>query len=399
MLRALFVAALGATMVATPAMADQAPSVTGVVVLAGNAVEGAVVTLTPLHGLDGPDGPYRQAPVATATTGTNGTFSLPLQATPDVMALSTRNGGFVNYALRTFYNPAVSTDLGTAFGQAGGTAFGATDLVYTQVIGTGATTPAEEAAGAVLATPDPVTLELTAMGAVAGAESVVENPGSEDAQCRSQYGPIVTVLARENSLDPVGEVHTNYDMTAKFDYGEQANTDLNGAYSFGGGPWKVTVNASRMANKKTLVGATYGPFESFVVRTVFKYRKEKLEYTDDMGDGRVCRTDYDIIPEGWTGGTWQDGADVRSKDSFAQMDAARAKEWAMVFGRGAHFVKNTSRGHKYHTGVVAFGIGLYARSMWSNQVDIRYTFGTETSEHWLYGANGSPPDAKNVYAW
>jgi hypothetical protein len=90
---------------------------------------------------------------------------------------------------------------------------------------------------------------------------------------------------------------------------------------------------------------------------------------------------------------------MRSKDSYGQMDAARGKGWASVFGRKAFWTKSTARGYKYRAGVDAFGVGLTAQSTWSNQVDIYYTFGSATAEHWLYGSNARIVDAKNVYAW
>jgi hypothetical protein len=245
-----------------------------------------------------------------------------------------------------------------------------------------------------------VTLELTAVGAGDAAIGILSNPGiNDDTECSSRYGPLVTVMARENHLAPIGEAHANYDMKARMDYGKHANTDLNGAFSFGGGPWKASVSGNHMGNKETVVSGKYGPFEAYVAKTSFSYRKEKLEFTDDRGDGHVCRIDYRVIPEGWTGGGWQNGDDVRYKDSSGQMDAARGKGWALPFGKNTAWTKNTGKGYKFHGSISAFGASLYAQSTWSNQVDLFYSFGKETTQHWLYGSNGQISDAENVYAW
>ncbi|MDQ1711922.1 MAG: hypothetical protein QOE45_1372 [Frankiaceae bacterium] len=386
--------AVGGTVITGPAQAGPStPAVRGVVTLAGVPVGGADVTLTVVPGLDAPTGPYRTSPLAVVSTDPSGHFAIPLAVTQAIADQATANGYYANFVVQAFYT---QRDGAEQMGQA----YSAADFLYSHMAQTTLTSPADDLAADALSTPDAVTLELTAVSAVDGiGTDVADASTGTSGSCRSRYAPYVSVIARENNMDPVGEAHANYDMTAKFDYGVHANTDLNGAMSFGGGPWKVTSSANHMGNKLTMTGATYGPFEAYVVQTVFRYRKEKLEFTDDDGDGHVCRTDYRIVPEGWSGASWQNGANVRSKDSGGQMDAARSKKWAAVFAKNSYWTKSTSRGYKYHTGVDAFGVGLYAQSTWSNQVDIHYTFGPQINDHWLYGSDGPIAKASTVYAW
>jgi hypothetical protein len=212
------------------------------------------------------------------------------------------------------------------------------------------------------------------------------------------YATYVTIIGHDDNFDPIGEAHVAYDTTGKFTYGETANTDLGGAYSYKGGKWDISVGTNHMGNTKTEVIADYTAHQAYVGTTKFRYRKERLDFTDDWGDGHVCRTDYRIVPEGWLGG-WLDGADVSSKDSGGQMDTARGKGWALKFRAKTHWTKDTSRGHKYHTDVSAFGVGLHATSTWSSDVQFHWDFGGATDEHWLYGSNGTIKDAENVYAW
>jgi hypothetical protein len=405
---ALAIVAVGAVLTAASANVPTAGVLTGVVTLDGKGVEGATVTLTFMPGLDAPQGPVRQTPLASVETSGTGGFTLPLGVTDTIRNFAAQNSDRVNYLVQAFYRDVVQpvvSDPTLAAPRTSGTVYTAADFAYSTlldstIIGSLAVTPGEEVVGGTLSTPDVVTLELTAIGAIAGAESSVSS-GSVDSggECRSRYAPWVTIIAQENNLQPVGEVHANYDMTAKFDYGVHANTDLNGAFSFGGGPWKASVGTNHMGNKQTMTGATYGPFEGRVAKTVFRYRKERVEYTDDGGDGHVCRTDYRIVPEGWSGATWLDGDDVRSRDSFAKMDAARSKGWASAFKAKSYWTKKTSKGEKYTANVTAFGVSLSAQSMWSNQVDISFTFGPENIDHWLYGSNGEIADARTVYAW
>jgi hypothetical protein len=224
-----------------------------------------------------------------------------------------------------------------------------------------------------------------------------QDPGGGSGSCRSTYAPLVTVVGKEVDYQAVGEAHVMYDSTGKFEYGEHANTDLNGAYSAGGGPYSTSGSANHMGNKSGMVRQAFTAHQAYVVRTGFHYRKERLDFTDDQGDGHVCRSDFRIIPDGWVAGAIL-GDNVSSHDSAGQMDAARGKTWATLFGPDTEFEKNTSKGQKYKTGVTAFGITLGAQSEWSNQVDVHWTFGSG-DDHWLYGSDNTVIKAKNVYAW
>lgn len=394
-----------------------AAALTGVVTLVGSPVARATVTVTPLP-LPGTTWPaqYRAEPLAVGRTDATGHFTLPLDVGASLAhAAAEANSDIVNFWVQAFYNdvgnvgtvndPNSLVDGGT------GTAYGAADLAYVAVVDAVENSAAGDVVATVLSTPDPMALELTAYQAAEqaqmtgfglaqtlGAPASDPSGGGSSEPCRSTYAPIVTVVATENDYQPVGEGHVMYDSTGTFSYGEHANTDLTGAYKVGGGSWDATAGASHMGNKKAMVTKGFVAHEAMAVTTGFRYRKERVEFTDDYGDKHVCRTDYRVVPETWVGGEI-DGTDVSSHDSYAQMDAARGKKWAQPFGKGAGFTKDMSKGEKYNAGVTAFGIGLSAQSEWSAQVDMVWQFGRATTEHWLYGSNGDPVHAATLYAW
>jgi hypothetical protein len=415
---ALLVAPLSAAHGATPVPTGV---LTGVVTLAGQPVSGATVTVTALPGLDAPTGPFRQEPMASGTTSATGRFSIPLAVNQNIIDMANLNGDYVNYWVQAFYNDVEAADLDKMVWGGEGTAYTAADLAYSTLIDTGLTEPVSGAVGAVLSTPDTVTLELTAYE---GADTVkmtssgVARDGvntactttvsvgnsacgtaGEGSSCESTYGPIITVVGRETNYGPIGEGHVEYDSTGTFSYGESANTDLDGAYSANGGPFKVTAGTSHMGNKSSTVTAAYTAGHASIQLSQFNYREERLDFTDDMGDGHVCRHDYRVIPEGWKGGGTT-GADVRSHDSAGQMDAARGKGWATYYAPDMKrtYTKKTAKGERYKGSISAFGISLGAQSTWSTNVSMAWKFGTAT-DHWLYGSNGTSNDAENVYAW
>jgi hypothetical protein len=410
-------ALLAAPLSVGQAFASPAAALTGVVTLKGSPVAGATVTVTalPLPGTEWPT-QYRATPLAIGRTGVTGHFTIPLDVSGSLAYLAAQvNSDTVNMWVQAFYNAVdnVGTvnDPNTIVDGGKGTAYGAADLAYTTVVETVESTPAGDVVATVLSTPDPVALELTAYQAAEQAQMTgtslaapllgpASDPGGGGGSepCRSTYAPIVTVEDTETDFQPVGEGHVMYDSTGSFAYGEHANTDLDGAYKIGGGAWDTTAGASHMGNKKAMVTKDFVAYEAVVVTTGFRYRKERVEFTDDQGDKHVCRTDHRIVPETWVGGGI-DGADVSSHDSYGQMDAARGKEWADPFGKGYGFVKNMNKGEKYKIGVTAFGIGLTAQSEWSAQVDMTWKFGRQTDQHWLYGSNDPIKAAATVYAW
>ncbi|MDQ1712546.1 MAG: hypothetical protein QOE45_1996 [Frankiaceae bacterium] len=409
----------GAANAATEAV-PSAPALRGTVTLAGQSVRGAVVTLTVLPGLHAPDGPYRQQPAAMGTTDARGRFSLSLPAIDEVLAQAEENGEYVNYIVQAYYNeienavgPTNVANVMTVYGNLGGQAYSAADLVYSAVVDTGATDPGSDAVGAVLSTPDAVTLEMTAVqgadvgaqtttdiaAAVSGDIGAVAGVGGSGSECRPMYAPWVTVVARGSTFDPIGEGHVEYDSTGLLTYGQTANTDLDGAYSANGGPFKVTAGTNHMGNKSSTVTAAYTAGHANIQLSQFRYRKERLDFTDDWGDGHVCRSDYRIVPEAWVGGG-KTGKDVRSHDSAGQMDAARGKGWAVYYQGDIKrtYTKKTSKGQKYKGSVSAFGVALSAQTTWSTTASMKWSFGTDV-DHWLYGSNNSPDAAENVYAW
>jgi hypothetical protein len=392
---------------------------TGVVTVAGRPVSGAIVTVTALPGLEAPTGPYRQQPMASGTTSATGRFSVPLTVSKTIVDLASVNSGYVNYWVQAFYNDAAASDPGTIVWGGEGKVYTAADLAYSTLIDTGLADPVTGAAATVLSAPDTVTLELTAYegadtvkmtssglagdalyaacsSSVSAGDSACGSAG-EGSSCESRYAPWVTILGRENDMEPVGEAHVMYDSTGNFSYGKTANTDLSGAYSASGGPFKGTASMNHIGNTESKIVKAYTAHQAYELLTQFRYRKERLEFTDDGGDGHVCRTDYRVIPEGWVGG-YTFGTDVSSHDSAGQMDAARGKGWATLFDGTGQFVKNTSKGQKYSADVSAFGIKLAAQSTWSDKVEVHWTFGSD-DEHWLYGSNGTIKSAENIYAW
>ena len=423
------------TLLAAPAQVAHAGSgaaaLTGVVTLDGEPVSGAVVTVSALPTL-GTDvaSQYRESPLAMGRTNGTGHFAIEVTVSRNVAeAAQAFNADHVNLWLQAFYNAVdeAHDDVGNVtvtpdvLWSDVGTAYTAADLAYVTVAQTGATSLVGEATATVMSVPEPATLELKAVEAsrqaqmtgpalaegfvgpvpCAAGDDVVGpvpcTPDDDEEPCRSMYAPLVTVERREISYQPVGELHAMYDTTGEFEYGEHANTDLNGAFKQEGGSWSATLNANHVGNKSALITKDYASRQAYVLLTGFRYRLERLDFTDDRGDGRVCRSDYRVLPDGWVGG-YMFGADVSGHDSAGQLDTARAKGWAVIYKGKGDFWKHTAKGEKYTAGVNAFGVGLFAVSEWSNQVDFTLHFGND-GDHWIYGSNADPVEAKSVYEW
>ena len=204
--------------------------------------------------------------------------------------------------------------------------------------------------------------------------------------------PVVATAARgcENKrqvTDPeysrawtvVGEVNNAYNdgTWARFRYGraQGADTEFGVAANYGGSTWTIG-GTNSVSDEGFATFPTVRKRYSRRMRTLFEFKKQSAR-------NNTCAVwDTYIKAVTWHGG---DNDDVRVRDGLDRCDRSLTATWS----GGAKFKRSRNEAVRYDYGVEVFGVGLTAKSGFSQDVTVEYGFkGAKTKKHYLCGPDG-----------
>jgi hypothetical protein len=194
-----------------------------------------------------------------------------------------------------------------------------------------------------------------------------------------------------NRYAQVGELHVDYDVTtARFTYGETADTTFDVVAKAGAGSWSV-VGSVHVANVlATEVWANGGGRTNFhwALRTQFRYVNMKLFKDCVGGPYRAWVGSQEIHALEWTGGGMTLSNQVPQP--------ARTSANTATYGPNTGWSRTSGTFVKWAGGAGAFGASIGVQSGASQNVRIEYQFGNRNT-HYLYGDTGLPAVSKRVF--
>jgi hypothetical protein len=194
-----------------------------------------------------------------------------------------------------------------------------------------------------------------------------------------------------NRYAQVGEIHVDFDVTtARFTYGESADTTFDVVARTGSGSWSI-IGSVHVGNTLTSeVWANGGGKTNFhwALRTQFRYVNMKL-FKDCLGGPyRAWVGSQEVHALEWTGGG------MTLSNTLPQ--PARTAANTAVYGPNTGWSRTSATLAKWAAGAGAFGASIGVQSGASQTVRIEYQFGNR-STHYLYGDTGLPTVSKRVF--
>ena len=194
-----------------------------------------------------------------------------------------------------------------------------------------------------------------------------------------------------NRYAQVGELHVDFDVTtARFTYGETADTTFDVLAKAGAGAWSI-IGSVHVANTLTTeVWANGGGKTNFhwALRTQFRYVNMKLFKDCVGGPYRAWVGSQEVHALEWTGGG------MTLSNTIAQ--PARTSANTATYGPNTGWSRSSATFVKWAAGAGAFGATIGVQSGASQNVKVEYQFGNR-NVHYLYGDTGLPTVSKRVF--
>ena len=194
-----------------------------------------------------------------------------------------------------------------------------------------------------------------------------------------------------NRYAQVGELHVDFDVTtARFTYGETADTTFDVAGKAGTADWSIIGSVHVGNTQSTEIFANGGGQTNFhwALRTQFRFVNMKL-FKDCLGGPyRAWVGSQEVHALEWTGGG------MTLSNTITQ--PARLAANTATYGRYTGWSRSSALFVKWGATVGAFGARLGAQSGASSNVRIEYVFGGRLT-HYLYGDTALPTTSKRVF--
>jgi hypothetical protein len=311
-----------------------------------------------------------QTPVGMAAVGADGQFALQLTAdTASAVAdEAVQNSGWVNFDVIAFSGSLMYSG----------------DVARRIDIGAWS-----DGAGS----PDPLTVTMApgAPGVVGSGASVRRLASSERKLqfCPELHYPVDTAEA----YAPVGELHTGYDQSAFFEYGEQADSTVEVGISDDGKIWKVkgSFHVSNTNTTTTGHGIIYPAPADWGHVLLSHFRFTKYQYY--LGCNPNVKW-FKVKATKWLVGQ-KNGADVHS---FDHQCLSTYRDFAEPFVRGGQAHTYGQKARTWDGGASVFGASLDIRSGFSRWVRAEWHFGKKFNQYWLCGNNKDFADASRIFA-
>jgi hypothetical protein len=189
----------------------------------------------------------------------------------------------------------------------------------------------------------------------------------------------------------VGELHVDYDVTtARFTYGETADTTFEVAAKAGTQGWSIIGSVYVGNTLATEVFANGGGQTNFhwVLRTQFRFVNMKLFKDCVGGPYRAWVGSQEVHALEWTGGGMTLSNTILQPTRLAANTA--------TYGPNTGWTRSSGTFVKWAASVHPFGASLGAQSGASSNVRIEYAFGARRT-HYLYGDTSLPTTSKRVF--
>ena len=194
-----------------------------------------------------------------------------------------------------------------------------------------------------------------------------------------------------NRYAQIGELHVDFDVpTARFTYGETADTTFDVAAKAGTGDWSIVGSVHVGNTLSTEVFASGGGKTNFhwALRTQFRFVQMKL-FKDCLGGPyRAWVGSQEVHALEWTGGGMTLSNTITQPPRLAAFTA--------TYGPNTGWARSSGKFVKWASTVGAFGARLGAQSGASTNVRIEYVFGGRRT-HYLYGDTALPTTSKRVF--
>ena len=194
-----------------------------------------------------------------------------------------------------------------------------------------------------------------------------------------------------NRYAQVGEIHVDYDVTtARFTYGETADTTFEVAAKSGTEDWSIigSVHVGNTLATEVFANAGGETDFHFALRTQFRFVNMKLFKDCVGGPYRAWVGSQEVHALEWTGGG------MTLSNIFVQPTRVAAN--TATYGPNTGWSRSSGTFVKWTATASAFGARLGAQSGASTNVRIEYVFGGRRT-HYLYGDTSLPTTSKRVF--
>ena len=327
----------------------------------GSPIAGAVVSLYPN---EASFGTVRPGALATTTTAADGSYTIHL-ADSGLVAVLADGSGYVNLTRSVYANAMTATaQVVREFDASSGTWFDENGSL------------------------SPATTALTA--GPFGSQLLAHVPFQGCPPIRTKYGSLTsanTLLTEVHAYGNGETVNVTYGRSADTTVETTTSTSPSSGWSASG---SIHVGNSRGASASATFSANYGKIE----RITIQYQRYKIA---------ACQhTTYENDGDNWTGSMDNAGGDVSSADGHC-LDSTYANKrghWngGKVGGQVNSFSTGTESDKTFSAAVTVFGATLWAKSGYSANAKLTWTFPTAGLYYYLCGNNAPPATAQTVYA-
>lgn len=205
-----------------------------------------------------------------------------------------------------------------------------------------------------------------------------------------------TLVSQANQDTIIGELHTANDTSAWFRYGKTADTDADVGIEIGGsGTWSVSGSYHTGTSTGTYAQYNEGNQFGYKLRSGFLYDDYHYVWNDP-----VCGSNYFEAEQAeWT--LSPDGTidPPLSSDYNHNLDNnCINSSYPSSFGINGTFARSSNNFMHFGGAFDVFGFSGGAQSGASTYVQIHYSFGSQTSTHYLCGNDNYISSAHRVFA-
>jgi hypothetical protein len=199
-------------------------------------------------------------------------------------------------------------------------------------------------------------------------------------------GCMYGISSETNADTVVGELHTYYDQSGTFTYGQTADSDIGVGVSQNGTNWSLSGSLHVGNNVGSSVSKSAGAYWGYTQKSNFHYHK--------LFGNAFCPYLYKVEAQSWNTGM-TDGTNISSLDGVC---AAQHGAYRVIYGANTTFDRQTNSLYNFSGAVTVFGASLTAKSGASSYVKIHFNFGSATSSHPVCGDNASPGSSTRVFS-
>lgn len=202
------------------------------------------------------------------------------------------------------------------------------------------------------------------------------------------------VVRTEREPEVIGELHTGYDANAVFTYGKTADTHVTIGKSSNNATWKPGLAIEVNNTRGSVVTASHTPRMGYQWKSEFKWEKIRQRV---YCPGYSNTYFWFIEIRTWLGSMYK-GADKSASDTNEYLQIARNRGFADRYDRDTSQSRSSYKAATFEASTMGVVGIMKVRTGHTSDSDIKWTFGVNTSTHWLFNTVDYPFRAKKVYA-